>query len=108
MIGLGPLSARLLRSRALPLSSACHRAFSDGAKSGILFNAANAPLQDKGYRPGAPPGELKLSTTVVGTENNTTTAIWDCGRGSFEVLERPNTESGYVLEGGCVITCLVS
>lgn len=95
------------RRLLLPSGSrpAFRRSFSS-APHKVVFNPAGTPLEDKGYRPGAPPGELKLSTNILCTENDTTSGIWDCQKGSFEVLNRPNTESGYVLEGSCVITDL--
>ena len=45
-----------------------------------------------------------MSTKTLSTENDTLTGLWDCGKGTFEVLNRPNTESGYVIEGGCTVT----
>jgi uncharacterized cupin superfamily protein len=49
------------------------------------FNPQGTPLNDAGFRPGAPPGELKLSTNILSSANAVKTGIWDCEKGSFEV-----------------------
>ena len=34
------------------------------------------------------------------------TGIWECSAGSFSVLDRQNTESVIILQGGCTLTDL--
>jgi uncharacterized cupin superfamily protein len=63
-------------------------------------------LKDKGFRPGAGPGECRASSTLFSGASGVKTGLWRCEPGSFDVCERANTESVLILEGKIRLTDL--
>jgi uncharacterized cupin superfamily protein len=63
-------------------------------------------LQDKGFRPGAGPGECKVSSTLFSGASGVNTGLWRCEPGCFDVCDRINTESVLILAGKIRLTDL--
>jgi uncharacterized cupin superfamily protein len=63
-------------------------------------------LQDKGFRPGAGPGECKASSTLFSGASGVKTGLWRCEPGCFDVCNRANTESVLILAGKIRLTDL--
>lgn len=63
-------------------------------------------FEDWGFRPGAGPGECRISGSVFSKVNGVKTGLWRCEPGSFNVEDRPNTESVQILSGKVRLTDL--
>jgi uncharacterized cupin superfamily protein len=63
-------------------------------------------LEDKGFRPGAGPGECKASSSLFSGASGVKTGLWRCEPGSFDVCDRANTESVLILAGKIRLTDL--
>lgn len=64
-------------------------------------------LEDWGYREGAGPGECKIRGKFI-CEQPVKCGFWECEPGSFDVPNRTNTESVYILKGRVRISQLDS
>ena len=68
----------------------------------------SAPLDSWGFRPNitSGPNTCALKGKWVSQSNGVNSGIWECSPGSFEVLNRENTESIYILSGKVRLTDL--
>eukprot|EP00656_Telonema_subtile_P042393 TRINITY_DN4796_c0_g1_i4.p1 TRINITY_DN4796_c0_g1~~TRINITY_DN4796_c0_g1_i4.p1 ORF type:complete len:122 (+),score=28.28 TRINITY_DN4796_c0_g1_i4:171-536(+) len=65
-------------------------------------------LEDWGFRAGAGEGECKISGLFLSKADDIKTGIWECSPGGFDVPNRANSESVYILSGLVRITDLVN
>ncbi|MBY4575496.1 hypothetical protein ACN94_18205 [Gordonia paraffinivorans] len=61
-------------------------------------------LSPAGQRPGADSGDPQLSTLPVDTGTDAQAGIWECQPGGWPVIDRPNTETCYILSGRATLT----
>jgi uncharacterized cupin superfamily protein len=61
-------------------------------------------LAPAGVRPGADSGNPELKTLTVDPGTNAQTGIWECQPGGWPVVDRPNTETCYILSGQARLT----
>ncbi|WP_406383989.1 cupin domain-containing protein [Streptomyces sp. NBC_00117] len=57
------------------------------------------PLSPAGQRPGADCGDPQLHTLPVDAGGTAQIGIWECAPGGWPVVDRPNTETCYVISG---------
>merc|ERR1711935_625365 len=81
----------------------------DMPESSVPFVAAAAAslvgeLEDWGFRAGAAEGECKISGIFLSKADDIKTGIWECAPGGFDVPDRQNNESVYILSGAVRIT----
>ena len=61
-------------------------------------------LAPAGQRPGADSGDPQLSTRVLDSGTEAQVGIWECQPGGWPVVNRPNTETCYIISGRAVLT----
>lgn len=61
-------------------------------------------LAPAGQRPGADSGDPQLSTLPVDSGTEAQIGIWECRPGGWPVIDRPNTETCFILSGRARIT----
>lgn len=61
-------------------------------------------LAAAGQRPGADTGDLQLGVLAVAADAPGNIGVWECQPGGWPVVDRPDTEVGYVLSGAATIT----
>lgn len=61
-------------------------------------------LQPAGQRPGADDGDPQLRTLAVPSGTDAQIGVWECQPGGWPVVNRPNTETCYIVSGKARIT----
>lgn len=61
-------------------------------------------LTPAGQRPGADAGDPQLQTLPVDGGTDAQIGIWECEPGGWPVVDRPNTETCFILSGHARIT----
>ncbi|ODR22873.1 MULTISPECIES: cupin domain-containing protein [Mycobacteriaceae] len=70
-----------------------------------LQNVANlTDLEPAGQRPGADSGDPQLKTLTVPSGTDANVGVWECEPGGWAVINRPNTETCYIVAGKAKIT----
>jgi uncharacterized cupin superfamily protein len=62
------------------------------------------PLVPKGQRPGADSGDPQISALAFDTPGDVRVGVWECEPGAWPVVDRPDTETCYILRGRATIT----
>ena len=62
------------------------------------------PLQPKGQRPGADSGDPQISSLAFETPADVRVGVWEREPGGWPVVERPDTETCYILSGRATVT----
>jgi uncharacterized protein len=62
------------------------------------------PLEPKGQRPGADSGDPQISSLAFDTPDDVRVGVWECEPGAWPVVNRPDTETCYILSGRATIT----
>jgi uncharacterized cupin superfamily protein len=66
--------------------------------------AALGDLDPAGQRPGADSGDPQLRTLTVPSGTDAQIGVWECEPGGWPVVNRPNTETCYIVSGKAKIT----
>jgi uncharacterized cupin superfamily protein len=61
-------------------------------------------LTPAGQRPGADSGDPQLKTLPVESGTDAQVGIWECEPGGWPVVDRPNTETCYIISGRARLT----
>ena len=61
-------------------------------------------LNPTGRRPGADSGDPQLKTLPVESGSDAQIGIWECEPGGWPVVNRPNTETCYIISGRARLT----
>ena len=61
-------------------------------------------LTPAGQRPGADSGDPQLKTLPVDCGTDAQVGIWECEPGGWPVVNRPNTETCYIISGKARLT----
>lgn len=61
-------------------------------------------LTPAGQRPGADSGDPQLKTLTVDSGTDAQVGIWECEPGGWPVVNRPNTETCYIIAGRARLT----
>ena len=61
-------------------------------------------LSPAGQRPGADSGDPQLKTLPIESGTDAQIGIWECEPGGWPVVNRPNTETCYILSGKARLT----
>lgn len=70
-----------------------------------LSNAAvRGELTPAGQRPGADSGDPQLKTLPVDSGTDAQVGVWECQPGGWPVVDRPNTETCYIVSGRARLT----
>lgn len=73
----------------------------------LIHLPANVVLDEltpAGQRPGADSGDPQLSTLPVDSGTDAQVGIWECQPGGWPVIDRPNTETCYIISGAATLT----
>ena len=62
------------------------------------------PLIPAGQRPGADSGDPQLTTLPIESGTGAQVGIWECQPGGWPVVDRPNTETCYIISGRARLT----
>jgi uncharacterized cupin superfamily protein len=62
------------------------------------------PLEPRGQRPGADRGDPQMSSLDFSTPGDVRVGVWECEPGGWPVVDRPTTETCYILSGRATIT----
>jgi uncharacterized cupin superfamily protein len=62
------------------------------------------PLEAKGQRPGADSGDPQISSIAFDAPADVRVGIWECEPGGWPVVDRPDTETCYIVSGRATIT----
>lgn len=66
--------------------------------------AVTGELTPAGQRPGADSGDPQLATITVESGTAAQVGIWECRPGGWPVVNRPNTETCYIISGRATLT----
>jgi uncharacterized cupin superfamily protein len=66
-------------------------------------DVATRALEPKGRRPGADSGDPQISSVSFDTPGDVRVGIWECEPGGWPVVNRPDTETCYILSGRATI-----
>jgi uncharacterized protein len=66
--------------------------------------AVTGDLTPAGQRPGADSGDPQLATLTVESGTAAQVGIWECRPGGWPVVNRPNTETCYIISGRATLT----
>ena len=69
-----------------------------------LTATVTGPLQPEGQRSGADSGDPQISSLAFETPADVRVGVWECEPGSWPVVDRPDTETCYILSGRATIT----
>ncbi|MFC9359446.1 cupin domain-containing protein [Rhodococcus sp. NPDC057014] len=61
-------------------------------------------LTPAGQRPGADSGDPQLGTLPLDGSTDAQIGIWECRPGGWPVIDRPNTETCYIISGRATLT----
>ncbi|ROZ86291.1 cupin domain-containing protein [Gordonia sp. OPL2] len=61
-------------------------------------------LTPSGQRPGADSGDPQLRTLPIESGTEAQVGIWECEPGGWPVIDRPNTETCYIISGRATLT----
>ncbi|MEV0946864.1 cupin domain-containing protein [Rhodococcus sp. NPDC049939] len=61
-------------------------------------------LTPAGQRPGADSGDPQLRTLSVDGSTDAQIGIWECEPGGWPVIDRPDTETCYIISGKATLT----
>jgi uncharacterized cupin superfamily protein len=61
-------------------------------------------LQPEGPRPGADSGDPQTSQLRFAVRDDVRVGVWECTPGGWPVVDRPETETCYILSGRATIT----
>lgn len=69
-------------------------------------NAATVtgPLAPRGRRPGADSGDPQISSIAFDAPEDVRVGVWECAPGGWPVIDRPDTETCYIVSGRATIT----
>jgi uncharacterized cupin superfamily protein len=71
----------------------------------LITNVADDDqLRPAGQRPGADSGDPQLRTLAVPSGTEAQIGVWECEPGGWPVVDRPNTETCYIVSGKARIT----
>jgi uncharacterized cupin superfamily protein len=62
------------------------------------------PLEPKGQRPGADDGDPQIASIAFDTPADVRVGVWECDPGGWPVIDRPDTETCYIVSGRARIT----
>jgi len=62
------------------------------------------PLEAKGQRPGADNGDPQISSIAFDAPSDVRVGVWECEPGGWPVVDRPDTETCYIVSGRATIT----
>jgi uncharacterized cupin superfamily protein len=62
------------------------------------------PLEPKGQRPGADSGDPQISAVAFDAPDDVRVGVWECAPGGWPVVDRPDTETCYIVSGRAMIT----
>ena len=62
------------------------------------------PLTPAGQRPGADRGDPQLHTLPAATSTRAQVGIWECQPGGWPIVNRPDTETCYIISGRATLT----
>jgi uncharacterized protein len=60
-------------------------------------------LKPEGQRPGADGGDPQVSTLAVASTTGAQIGIWECTPGTWQVVDKPDSETFFVIEGKATI-----
>jgi uncharacterized cupin superfamily protein len=66
--------------------------------------AVTGPLEPKGQRLGAGSGDPQIASISFDAPADVRVGVWECAPGGWPVLERPDTETCYIVSGRATIT----
>jgi uncharacterized cupin superfamily protein len=66
--------------------------------------AVTGPLEPRGQRPGADSGDPQISWTAFDAPDVVKVGVWEAEPGGWPILNRPNTETCYIVSGRATIT----
>lgn len=70
-----------------------------------LPNASvHGELAAAGQRPGTDVGDAQLATLTADTGSDLKVGVWECTPGGWPVVDRPDTETCYILSGRARLT----
>jgi uncharacterized cupin superfamily protein len=69
-------------------------------------NAATVtgPLESRGQRPGADSGDPQISSVAFDAPDDVRVGVWECTPGGWPIIDRPDTETCYIVSGRVTIT----
>jgi uncharacterized cupin superfamily protein len=70
----------------------------------VVHQAPTVDLAAAGQRPEADSGDPQLSTLAVAPAAAGNIGVWECQRGGWPVVDRPDTEVAYILSGTATLT----
>lgn len=70
----------------------------------VPASTITGPLQPQGQRPGADAGDPQISLQRFETGGDVRAGIWESQPGGWPVVERPDTETCYILSGRATVT----
>ncbi|NMO00935.1 DUF861 domain-containing protein [Gordonia sp. TBRC 11910] len=70
----------------------------------LAQSTVTGPLTPAGQRPGADSGDPRLATLTVDAAAPAQVGIWECRPGGWPVVDRPDTETCYIISGRATIT----
>ena len=62
------------------------------------------PLEPRGQRPGADSGNPQISVRAFEAPSDVRVGVWECEPGGWPVVDRPDTETCYIVSGRATIT----
>jgi uncharacterized cupin superfamily protein len=66
--------------------------------------AVTGPLEPRGQRPGADSGDPQISWRGLDTPDDARVGVWEAKPGGWPVVNRPDTETCYIVSGRATIT----
>ena len=78
-----------------------------GTKTSYVHERATTvtgPLEPRGQRPGADSGDPQISVRSFETPDDVRVGVWECEPGGWPVVDRPDTETCYIVSGRATIT----
>lgn len=67
-------------------------------------DTVNGELTPQGQRAGADSGDPQVGVLSADAGEGIATGIWECAPGGWPVIDRPNTETCYILSGHARLT----
>jgi uncharacterized cupin superfamily protein len=67
-------------------------------------STVTGPLEPRGRRPGADSGDPQISAIGFEAPEDVRVGVWECEPGGWPVVDRPDTETCYIVSGRATIT----
>ena len=67
-------------------------------------HVVTGPLEPRGQRPGADSGDPQISSIGFDAPADVRVGVWEAEPGGWPVVDRPDTETCYILSGRATIT----